>query len=971
MALVRMRNDFAEYNYVVANKHHTGLDVVINVAAGQDVVAAADGEIVLIQHNDVAGCKTSGGCEDHGYGTTIIVKHATAASGIVYTQYSHLSDIAAGLLDSCKPGLSPPPPDTGKRNRYTCTERTVDGQLRSGPAVTAGQSLGSTGATCYGTSGATCGGHHLHFELKDFGTLGSRGHDNGEFGYSVNHPEIATASNHWLDPAKNLHPTTAVSPPRAAQVVQDVTAYVGPSTEYRYIRNLTAGEAVRVVARSDEFGVGGCARSWVQVERTDGSYFQDTNGRTGTIPDAWVCGVAIDLDLDFTSTTLTVAPAPINWGQSVALTANVNATTGTQIPTGTVTFMSGVNTLGVVQIQSNGRASLSVPDLAAGTHRIRALYSGSTEHAPSEAISFSLRVNPIGDLKLAVAPNPAEAGKTFIARAKIVDTSGAVVTSASGHVVFKVGAEPEVSIALDQGIATLTKTITNPGTYRIVAKYAGVAVTRFRDVEVTPSTSAATRTILRSNLNPSVVGQMVSLRATVTSIAGGQTPTGSVVFRKDGTDVASAPLTNGRAVYATTTLPIGTHTITAHYQPDTGFQASNSAPLAQVVGDGKIGEPFRVDDGNKNIYRPRVARLADGGFVVVWTAVDEANGTSFGWARRYTASGIPASPPFRVNEATSYWIEEIDVAGLTSGGFVVVWSSYDQDGSGYGIRMRRHDAAGIPQGEEETVNSTAAGHQYHPAIAGLAGDWFVVVWTSVGQAETQSSIYSQRFNASGSRAGGEERVDPGWQDARDASVSPAVTHRSGGGYAVTWSTYVYAPDDVATFVRLFRANGEPVGYEGYGYTGARSAIGSIAPGTGGGVNVITLWDHNSAGSHIKIHRISATGTTIDVGTVNYASPGSKPGITLTSLGSRRAIWKDVMYDPQTGTNRVGVFGQRLGSGALPIGDPFRISPGGSAAPIDHDSPGIAPHGDGGFVAIWTAIDQSSARRGIFAQRYGP
>ena len=89
-----------------------------------------------------------------------------------------------------------------------------------------------------------------------------------------------------------------------------------------------------------------------------------------------------------------------------------------------------------------------------------------------------------------------------------------------------------------------------------------------------------TTTALTSSLNPSASGQSVTFTATVT----GSSPTGTVTFTLDGT--AQAPVTldgSGSAALTASTLPVGSHSITAAYGGDTNNNASTSGALTQAV----------------------------------------------------------------------------------------------------------------------------------------------------------------------------------------------------------------------------------------------------------------------------------------------------------------------------------------------------------------------------------------------------
>jgi uncharacterized repeat protein (TIGR01451 family) len=92
----------------------------------------------------------------------------------------------------------------------------------------------------------------------------------------------------------------------------------------------------------------------------------------------------------------------------------------------------------------------------------------------------------------------------------------------------------------------------------------------------------ATTTAIASSANPSMFGQSVTFTATVTTASGN--PGGTVNFLDGGIVLGTGILDpNGIAAFATTTLGVGSHTMTAAYIGDTTHQASTSSPLNQVV----------------------------------------------------------------------------------------------------------------------------------------------------------------------------------------------------------------------------------------------------------------------------------------------------------------------------------------------------------------------------------------------------
>jgi hypothetical protein len=87
-----------------------------------------------------------------------------------------------------------------------------------------------------------------------------------------------------------------------------------------------------------------------------------------------------------------------------------------------------------------------------------------------------------------------------------------------------------------------------------------------------------------SSADPSAFGQSVTFTATVQSTAPGSgTPTGSVQFLDGTTVLATQTLASGVATYATSTLALGSHSITVSYSGDGNFTPGTSSVLTQTV----------------------------------------------------------------------------------------------------------------------------------------------------------------------------------------------------------------------------------------------------------------------------------------------------------------------------------------------------------------------------------------------------
>jgi hypothetical protein len=92
----------------------------------------------------------------------------------------------------------------------------------------------------------------------------------------------------------------------------------------------------------------------------------------------------------------------------------------------------------------------------------------------------------------------------------------------------------------------------------------------------------ATTTTLASSENPSKLGDLVTLTATVAGSSG--TPTGTVTFSDSSATLATVALNGaGAATFSTASLAAGVHVLGASYSGAAGFAPSQSSSLAQQV----------------------------------------------------------------------------------------------------------------------------------------------------------------------------------------------------------------------------------------------------------------------------------------------------------------------------------------------------------------------------------------------------
>ena len=174
--------------------------------------------------------------------------------------------------------------------------------------------------------------------------------------------------------------------------------------------------------------------------------------------------------------------------------------------------------------------------------------------------------------------------------ASIWATIGVVAPGAgtpTGSVEFFDGTTPIATTPLCGSTAAVSTAALTAGTHSITAQYLGDG--NFSSSTFSPATvpvrMASTTTNLSSSASTSVFGQSVTFTATIGVVApGAGVLTGSVTFKDGSTTLGTGTLNStGQATFATTTLAVGSHTITAVYGGDLNFSGSTSAALAQTV----------------------------------------------------------------------------------------------------------------------------------------------------------------------------------------------------------------------------------------------------------------------------------------------------------------------------------------------------------------------------------------------------
>jgi YD repeat-containing protein len=240
-----------------------------------------------------------------------------------------------------------------------------------------------------------------------------------------------------------------------------------------------------------------------------------------------------------------------------------------------VTFKDGATTLGTGSI-SGGVAALNTTFSATGSHSLTAVYGGDSNNTASTSSAMAETINASASTtSLTSSANPAAVSQSVTLTATVTGNNP------SGTVTFKDGTVLLGAGVVTAGMATFNTNFTSGGAHSLVAMYSG-------DINNTTSTSSAytetvtkiaSSTVLTSSANPAILGQNVTLVATVT----GNNPSGIMTFKDGSTALGTGTISSGVATLTISFTSSGAHSLTAIYGGDISNQTSTSTIVAQTV----------------------------------------------------------------------------------------------------------------------------------------------------------------------------------------------------------------------------------------------------------------------------------------------------------------------------------------------------------------------------------------------------
>ncbi len=266
-------------------------------------------------------------------------------------------------------------------------------------------------------------------------------------------------------------------------------------------------------------------------------------------------------------TAITLAAPTITYGQNGSVTVSVAATSGTAVPTGNVTLAVDGGAA-VSQPLVTGSATFTLTAPTVGSRALVANYAAQNGFQASTA-NGTLVVNP--------------APLTITASSGSMIYGGSVPTITPSFSSFVLGQTAATALTTQPTCST-TATSASP-----VASYpstcSGAVAPNYAITYVAGSVTigkASSMTAIVSNLpNPSIIGQIVTIKYSVTPQFPGSAVTGTVTVQaSSGERCSAAPTAGGCPITFQTG---GTRTLTATYSGDTNINGSASTTVTQKV----------------------------------------------------------------------------------------------------------------------------------------------------------------------------------------------------------------------------------------------------------------------------------------------------------------------------------------------------------------------------------------------------
>ncbi|HHL1466748.1 TPA: beta strand repeat-containing protein [Klebsiella pneumoniae] len=382
-----------------------------------------------------------------------------------------------------------------------------------------------------------------------------------------------------------------------------------------------------------------------------------------------------------------------------------------------------------------------------------------------------------------------------------------------------------------------------------------------------------------------------------------------------------------------------------------------------VTLDGSSTGPVMLSPASSYIYNNGfdTTALGDGSFLVTWAGNN--NGNNGIYAQRLSAKGVALGDAVQIfSGATDSFLNSSDsIVSVTAindaGAYAVAWNGTDSTSSDSSIYTQLFNADGTPISAAVKLDGAASAQDAAPQIATLPDGGYVVTWYISG-----GGVYVQRFDDAGVAVGNSV---PLAVSGSSENGSPQVAVLDNGGYVVTW--HGQTSGDYHIYVQQFDANGTgatPVVLDStVGISDSVEFQPQITALVNGGYVVtwaeLNNYSVNNGNNSTYVQQFDASGAKVGSivvlnGSGNSSNNGGNfnyPYVAALADGGYAITWME--FSNSNGSFEYAVYVQQFNAGGSKVGATVQLDAPNSNTVNDEDQlPRITALGDGGYVVTW-------------------
>jgi PKD repeat protein len=395
------------------------------------------------------------------------------------------------------------------------------------------------------------------------------------------------------------------------------------------------------------------------------------------------------------------------------------------------------------------------------------------------------------------------------------------------------------------------------------------------------------------------------------------------------------------------------HNVSVTVNDFTGMKLGNVAVrpkggLGLLPGPGTWKNDFPAISGDKNTNQASIAANSKNELLIAWSDERHGGNNPDIYAQRFDVKGNKIGGEILVCDKPNNQYYPV-IATDSHDNFVVAWQ--DQRTSDHNIYAQRFDANGTKVGGEITV-CDASGNQGFPAIAMNSQDEFFVTWEDYRNSGTTGwDVYAQKFSKDGLKVGAEMAVCTESHDQQ----SPCIAMDSHDRLIFAWSDGRNTAGAMI-YAQRFDADANKLGSELIVHPGTSGQGGpsiAVMPNDG----FIVAWNdfRNNQNNNVYAQRFDPGAAPVgpEIEITNSTNNTQSPKIVINERGSSLVTW-----------SQSAIFARWIDQNGTPSGDAVRVGQGTSGVQL---RPAMAIDSRNDVVVAWQDF-RSTTKWEIYARQ---